>query len=346
MKSDSTKRKPTLFSPQQKLVGELPGLLSLWKYDREGGKMWRKTGGDIIAAWAGLQRLVPPGRQSEWLPRLEEILRADAAIFLEVALASRFEHESWRREVEQIDTDWDRDLSRDEAEELEWRAQQAFEALDQVELLAWFAEKQAPGDARVRAWLGQLWHECQAAEAFIADRPDRFLCLASDLADVLACSRPGLETDDPQLWETLGKHRRIEEVRDEVELSESRRVILGGVSRAAGGLPGYMKTTSSCARESMFKEGGSEMFMLNDVLRLLEQYGQRATYGAVAGVVGGIARSVMQGLPRTPRNSWVVALRDGRPTGYSTAQMHGNLFNRSRVIADPDKLLQWLRNPS
>jgi hypothetical protein len=232
-----TMKKPEPLSPHALLVSQLPGLLSLWKYDREGGKMWLRTGLGLITAWVGLQRLGPPQRPSEWLPRLDEVIRDDAANFLAVALASRFEYESWRREVEQIDTAWDRDLSREEAEELEWRSEQAFNGLDHAELLAWFAVKQAPGDPRVQGWVEPLRRECQAAGAFIAERPDRFLCLASDLAHVIACSRPGLETDDPQLWETLGKHRRIEEARDEVELTLSGREILGLLRRTARPIP-------------------------------------------------------------------------------------------------------------
>ena len=156
MTSRGTMIEPTPLSPHDLLLSELPGLLSLWKYDRAGGKMWQRTGLGIIVAWAGLQRLVAQQPPSDWHQRLDELMLVDATIFLEVALASRFEYESWRRDVEQINTAWDRDLSREEAEDLEWRSEQTFEALDHAELVAWFAAKQAPADARVQALLGKV----------------------------------------------------------------------------------------------------------------------------------------------------------------------------------------------
>ena len=110
-----------------------------------------------------------------------------------------------------------------------------FDALDRVELFSWFAATKVPSDLRIEARLKSFSRNCEQAERFIADRPDFFLCLATDLAAVIASSRPGLEETDPGLWETLGKHRRIEEARDEVELAPSRHAILAGVLRRVSG---------------------------------------------------------------------------------------------------------------
>ena len=84
MTPESTKRQPTLFSPQQQLLGELPGLLSLWKYDRAGGRMWLKTGQGLVTAWAGLHRLVPLQPPRDILRRLDNLISDDGAIFIEV----------------------------------------------------------------------------------------------------------------------------------------------------------------------------------------------------------------------------------------------------------------------
>jgi hypothetical protein len=132
--------------------------------------------------------------------------------------------------METLDTEWD--LGREEAEELEWRTRQAFDALDRTELFAWFAATKGATDARIQAWLESIPGKCEAAERFIADRPDLFICLATELAAVIASSRPGLEEADLRLWETLGKHRRIEEVRDEVELAPSHHDVLIGVAES------------------------------------------------------------------------------------------------------------------
>ena len=95
------------------------------------------------------------------------------------------------------------------------------------------------------------------------------------------------------------------------------------------------------------------MWTLDDVVVLLEQHGQRATYGAVTGVVGGTPNGLMSRRPRCPRNSWVVAAnnnrrtgaRRGYPTGYMAAECHPNLMRRSHVINNRGELLRWLGNP-
>jgi hypothetical protein len=89
----------------------------------------------------------------------------------------------------------------------------------------------------------------------------------------------------------------------------------------------------------------SRVFTLQDILALLDQYHQRATYGAVAGVLHVMARTVMGGHPRDHLHSWVVAQATGLPTGYTPAQCHPNLLERCHVIANDAELLQWLQNP-
>ena len=84
------------------------------------------------------------------------------------------------------------------------------------------------------------------------------------------------------------------------------------------------------------------MWTLDMIIEILEENTQRATYGAVAGVVGGHPRNVMSHLPRTPRNSWVVAKANGRPSGYLPHEMHPQLFSTSYVITDGDELWSWL----
>lgn len=84
---------------------------------------------------------------------------------------------------------------------------------------------------------------------------------------------------------------------------------------------------------------------LDDVVRVLDEYAQRATYGAVADVVGSGAQSVMGKAPRTPFYSWVVNGRTGMPTGYAPEECHRNLRQRSRVISDGLALYEWLKHP-
>jgi ATP-dependent helicase HepA len=226
----TTEHGPILLTPQELLLSRLPGLLSLWKHDRDRGTGAYRTAQDLVAAWSGLQRLVLPQDPGETFCRVDEAIRDDTSLFLEAIVSHDFDCESWLREMEKLDTDWD--LGREKAEDLEWRTREAFDALDRTELFAWFAATKVPSDARIQAWLESVSERCEGTEQFIADRPDLFLCLATDLAAVIASSRPGLEETHPLLWETLGKHRRIEEARDEVEQAPSRHDVLTRVAES------------------------------------------------------------------------------------------------------------------
>ncbi|GAA5786321.1 hypothetical protein [Chitiniphilus shinanonensis] len=78
------------------------------------------------------------------------------------------------------------------------------------------------------------------------------------------------------------------------------------------------------------------------ITALLEQHTQRATYGAVGGIVGLPAQSVMSGQMKMPRNSWVVSTTTKRPTGYSPQECHPLLARNAEVIRDTETLRAWL----
>jgi hypothetical protein len=82
------------------------------------------------------------------------------------------------------------------------------------------------------------------------------------------------------------------------------------------------------------------------IIEMLDRYRQRATYAALAGIVGGLARSVMSGKAMDQRNSWVVSVKSGLPTGYPMNAIHPALTQHSRVLNSPNELREWLRNPS
>ena len=84
---------------------------------------------------------------------------------------------------------------------------------------------------------------------------------------------------------------------------------------------------------------------LDSILEQLNQFHQRATYGAVAGVVNTSPRSLMVGRDRNPQSSWIVSRQSGEPTGYTEEQRHGSLVERDRIIGSPDELREWLRDP-
>jgi hypothetical protein len=86
------------------------------------------------------------------------------------------------------------------------------------------------------------------------------------------------------------------------------------------------------------------MWTLDAILDLLSQWHQRATYGAVGGVLRVPARFVMQGRPHDPRHSWVVNQETGEPTGYIPTQCDPQLYARNTILTTEAALLAWLNN--
>ncbi len=81
---------------------------------------------------------------------------------------------------------------------------------------------------------------------------------------------------------------------------------------------------------------------LDRVLDSLEQGRQRATYGAVASLLGKTPRTLMRGRERGPRHSWVVNRNNGLPTGYEEALQHPELALNAHVIDSREELEAWL----
>jgi mRNA-degrading endonuclease RelE of RelBE toxin-antitoxin system len=92
---------------------------------------------------------------------------------------------------------------------------------------------------------------------------------------------------------------------------------------------------------------------LDKIIARLNEQNQRASYGAIAGFLGGgaTARYLMDGRPRSPENSWVVAAGGkfyGQPSRYEEKDIHGECRRQIRerpsdFIQDPEVLAGWLR---
>lgn len=81
---------------------------------------------------------------------------------------------------------------------------------------------------------------------------------------------------------------------------------------------------------------------MDQILDTLDGARQRATYGAVAAVVGRAPRTLMSGRERDQRHSWVVSSKNGQPSGYEADQMHPELMQSERVLETREELEQWL----
>ena len=88
------------------------------------------------------------------------------------------------------------------------------------------------------------------------------------------------------------------------------------------------------------------MRSLKRVLDLLNQHHQRATYGAVAGLLGKKPRSLMQGLPRDWRHSWVVNKDSGLPSEYPSGKIHPAIEERAEILDTEEELEVWLLGPT
>jgi hypothetical protein len=85
---------------------------------------------------------------------------------------------------------------------------------------------------------------------------------------------------------------------------------------------------------------------LDSILDQLDRFHQRATYGAVAGIVDSSPRSLMLGRERNQRSSWIVNRKDGLPTGYTPEQTHPEITEREQVIDTSEGLRSWLLCPA
>jgi hypothetical protein len=92
---------------------------------------------------------------------------------------------------------------------------------------------------------------------------------------------------------------------------------------------------------------------LQGIVARLDAHKQRATYGAVAELVGVLPRGLMSGRPKSFKDSWIVAgtngqdSRRGWPTGYSESQIHPDCYRQivegvDNIIDTGEALKQWI----
>ncbi len=86
----------------------------------------------------------------------------------------------------------------------------------------------------------------------------------------------------------------------------------------------------------------SPVLTLDGILDALERHHQRATFGAVAAILGRDQRSLFKGYVRTPKTGWVVNKATGRPTGSNPEEIPDGLLEKERVINSAEELRVWL----
>jgi hypothetical protein len=83
---------------------------------------------------------------------------------------------------------------------------------------------------------------------------------------------------------------------------------------------------------------------LDGILAVLNHHRQRATYSAVAALLGQTPRLLMHKRARAPENSWIVSKTTGRPTGYPDSDVHPQLTVNETVLTTREELESWLAN--
>jgi len=81
---------------------------------------------------------------------------------------------------------------------------------------------------------------------------------------------------------------------------------------------------------------------IDEILDALDHGRQRATYGAVAALLGTSPRTLMAGRQRDQRHSWVVSRKSGEPTGYTPEQIHPELREKPEIFETKEALEQYL----
>jgi hypothetical protein len=81
---------------------------------------------------------------------------------------------------------------------------------------------------------------------------------------------------------------------------------------------------------------------LDEIVDRLDRHGQRATYGAVARLLGQSPRGLLRDRERGRKYTWIVNRTTGLPTGYADDQLDPRLRESGPVIATDGELRQWL----
>lgn len=100
-------------------------------------------------------------------------------------------------------------------------------------------------------------------------------------------------------------------------------------------------------RSSLKRQG---RYTLDEIASRLNDRRQRATYGAVAKLVGVLPRGLMNDRAKSPEFSWIVAASGserGRPTGYNVHQVHPECLRQihdgqQNLIDNAEVLERWL----
>lgn len=129
---------------------------------------------------------------------------------------------------------------------------------------------------------------------------------------------------------------------------ENRSSIIGHLTADSSLYFGQFSTSVSLnnSQDHPAEKSKRHTWSINDVLGLLDAMKNRATYSAVATVLG-IEPKEVGGLlgGRRPETSWIVRNDTKLPTGYSEKQRHPDLYQSEKILNDGNELesllIEW-----
>lgn len=173
-----------------------------------------RTARDLLAAWGALARLYRPEDFPPEAAPLTDLLRRDAEVVL-AAAARAFAGAAWLEQAQELNAAVDFAIDPEAIRELELAAVTLFDELDRSSLAVCMAARLTPEGVTAEPWAA--WRrQLTEAEDWFADHVDAFLPAAPLAGATLAACRPGLEEDEA-LWQTVLKHRLLEETAEELE---------------------------------------------------------------------------------------------------------------------------------
>src|SRR6266545_3492321 len=173
-----------------------------------------RTARDLLAMWGALARLYRPDQLPAEAAPLSELLQREAPAIL-LAAAQAPGASAWLERAHELDRAWDFATDREAVRDLEFAAVTLFDELDRISLAACMAPRLASEAPTAEPWA--TWRrQVAAAEGWFAGHVDAFLPVAPLAGATLAACRPDLEEDEA-LWDTVLKHRLLEETAEELE---------------------------------------------------------------------------------------------------------------------------------
>lgn len=206
--------KPLAPNPRGQAVGWAEAFRDDWEECRSDPDYAPEYAWSLLAAWGEVCRFFD--KLPEEVASIPALLQRDAGALL-ASLGQAPPPAEWLERARRLDRAWNYAVHEEPLRDLELGAINLFHQLDRHSLAVCMARRLTAECSETTGWLADWTRQVEQAEEFFADHVDAFLPVAFLARAVLANCRPDLDEADPELWETTLKHRRLEELGEEME---------------------------------------------------------------------------------------------------------------------------------